>query len=136
MTESDLHTVLKRRIETIWAKNSIMVQRIENTLSTGVFDTFVGTPWGAGWIELKIAGPQAKPAMRPGQPGFGHRCMTAGVPAHVLCASADGYLKLLNGWTIGEDWRDHVALTGSLDDLDCVRGMIVRCTTPPGYEAQ
>lgn len=129
MTEADLHKKLLRITKALWPVGAVMLHRVENTAAMGTFDTFFGTPAGSGWIELKITGPNAKPQMRPGQPAFGLVCKRAGVPAHVLCSSHKGELKLLNGWTTGDDWRDHLVMRADLGDKEAVRGVLLRCVT-------
>jgi len=110
MTESQLHKLLKKR------DPKSFMHRIENVAALGTFDTYYAKGGRSGWIELKIAGPNAKPEMRSGQPGFGERLRKQGIPAHVLCCSKSHELKLLNGWVLGDDWREHLVMRGHLDD--------------------
>lgn len=90
--------------------------RIENVVAAGTFDTYVAGHGKAGWIELKVAGPRAKPEVRAGQPGFGYRCLESGVPAHVLIGSPNGTIRLCEGIIMGDDWREHLVCEGRRDD--------------------
>lgn len=59
-------------------------------------------------MELKVAGPGAKPTLRPGQDTFAGMLMDAGVPCGYLVGSKCGALRLIGGRTTGADWREHV----------------------------
>lgn len=87
-------------------------RRIEdNSGNLGTFDTFIGRRGRAGWLELKVAGPNAKPSLRPGQPSFGAQCFDAGVPAAYLVGSPNGRVRLIGPLTVGDDWRDHLVMS-------------------------
>jgi len=131
MTEADLNEKIIALLSKLWPGEQLFWHRVENVVAIGTFDAFLGTPWGGGWVELKIAGPAAKPDVRPGQPGFGMRCKEAGIPAHILCCSNKGYVKLLEGECIGEDWEAHLVGTAQLGDLEAMRTLLLACTTPP-----
>jgi hypothetical protein len=130
MTESELHKKLVRLTVALWPSERLLMHRVENVAAIGTFDTFFGTPWGSGWIELKIAGPKAQPQVRPGQPGFGMRCFAAGVPAYILCSSHAGRIRLLQGYCLGSDWRDHQIMEGTISDAESMRAVLLRCVTP------
>ena len=129
MLESDLNRNLRGLMRKLWPSDSVIWERIENSAGIGTYDTFMAGPDGAGWIELKIAGPNAKPAMRPGQPAFGNRMLDGGVPAHVLCSTPSGNIKLISGRTFGHDWREHLVMRCGLRDRDAMRVLFVRCMT-------
>jgi len=126
-TESKLNSTIVRKIPKMFEETKPMWLRVENYLGSGTFDTWTGMLAFGGWIELKVCGPNAKPDMRDGQPAFGYRCKAAHVPAHVLCCSKDGYIKLLNGWTTGPDWRDHMVMEADLGDNDSLRMLLITC---------
>ena len=126
--ESDLNKKLRDMLPKIIDGPTVW-ERIENTAGLGTFDTFMGGWLGSGWIELKVAGPNAKPTMRPGQPAFGQRMKNAGIPAHVLCCSKAGDVKLICGWTNGDDWRELLVGRASLMDRDGMAVLLKRCMT-------
>jgi hypothetical protein len=131
MTESDLNKKLIALIKAIWPRQHLMWHRVENVAAIGTFDVFFGTPLGSGWIELKVCGPNAKPDVRPGQPGFGERCYKAGVPAHYLCGSNAGYIKLLDGRCMGPDWREWMVMEAQFDSHGCMADLLMKCIAPP-----
>jgi hypothetical protein len=121
-TEKDLSKALRKRLEE-WRPGS-MYRRIEDASGNlGTFDVFMAAkadwperPAQAAWVELKVAGPNAQPIMRMGQPAFGHDLLVAGVPAYVLVGHPDGSVRLLRGDTKGEDWLE--SLIGRYQTLD------------------
>lgn len=93
----------------------VIGRRIEDASGNlGTPDVFVA--WGGmarsrspcGWIELKVAGPNAKPILRPGQ----QATMTAfhhhGVPCAYLVGSDRGPVRMVGPLTDGDDWREHL----------------------------
>jgi len=121
-TEKDLSKALRKQLA-LWRPDAIY-RRIEDASGNlGTFDTFMHArtsfpnwPGTASWVELKVAGPNAKPAMRPGQTAFGHDLIMAGCPAYVLVGHADGSVRVLRGDTNGEDWFE--CLIGRYPALD------------------
>lgn len=97
-----------RKTPTMWP--------VENILNKGTFDLFVACGGKVAWVELKVAGPNAKPTVRAGQPGFGAMMALAGVPAVVLVGHPDGGWRLLKGSTTGDDWRECVLASGEVFD--------------------
>ena len=131
MKETDLNKMIQQLLIKLWPGEQLFWHRVENVAAIGTFDVFFGTPWGSGWVELKIAGPKAKPDVRPGQPGFAMRCLAAGVPAHILCCSDKGYVKLLEGICLGSDWEDHLVGTAEFGNAEAMRSLLMACTTAP-----
>lgn len=131
--ERDLNAKLRDMLPKLWPQGKDIWppvwHRVENAVAQGTFDTFIGSSIGCGWIELKVAGPNAKPQMRPGQPGFGAKMLRAGVPAHVIACSKRGEVRLMRGETMGDDWRDHVLMRCDLRDMEAMRVVLVRCMT-------
>lgn len=89
---------------------------VENRVNVGTFDTWIGCNRRSAWVELKIAGPNAAPKMRPGQPGFGYRQICVGHPAVVLVGHKDESYRLIAPDTVGSDWREKLLERG--DTLD------------------
>jgi hypothetical protein len=90
------------------------IEPVENILNKGTFDSFVMLRGCPLWIEAKRGGPNQRPAMRPGQSGFAHRMVRSGCRAWVLMGHPDKTVRLIDGRTIGEDWRDWLAYRGPL----------------------
>lgn len=112
MREAEFWDKVRRGIPGGW-----MVRRIEDSSGNlGTFDTFLGRRRLSGWLELKVAGPNAKPDLRPGQPAFGRQCVDAQIPAAYLVGSPQGSVRLIGPLTTGPDWRDH--LIARWDSLD------------------
>lgn len=113
-TEKDLSAHIRDMVKLRWGTDAVY-RRIEDTANLGTFDSLLIVKGRMAWIELKVAGPNAKPGMRPGQPGFGRQWLVAGGLAWVLVGHPYGSLRLLWGDTTDEDWRDQ--LVGRYDDL-------------------
>ena len=107
----------------------VVWKRIEDaTGDLGTADTIMGSKMGVGWIELKFAGPNAKPAYRPGQQAFLYRWGSAGIPAHTLIGSKDGRIRLVKHTCLeASEWRDHMVVDTRVDDKDQMRMLFVRC---------
>jgi hypothetical protein len=106
-TEVDLSRALKRVLRGMDERTAY--RRIEDSSGAlGTFDSFGVVSGRAFWVELKVAGPQAKPNVRPGQTGFGMAMMKAGLPACFMVGHKDGSLRLLSAACTGPDWRDHI----------------------------
>lgn len=88
----------------------VMAIRIEDASGTlGTWDAWVGAEGRGAWFEFKHTQTVSrKPRLRPGQHGFGMRLHVAKVPGCYIVGSSDGKVRLINGLTLGEDWRDHV----------------------------
>ncbi|MCP4466580.1 MAG: hypothetical protein GY813_07515 [Halieaceae bacterium] len=128
--ERDVNRAVSDRLKKIWdvpSEDRPFWLRVENGAQAGTFDVFIGNRIGCGWIELKLSGPNARPEMRKAQPSFGMQLRKAGIPAHVLTCSDSGELRLLNGWTLGHDWQDHLLARGHLEDLDSLEVMLTKC---------
>ena len=114
--ESDLNRKFRLAVKR-WSSDAgsgFFYSRVENTLSGGFPDTL----FSAGRLvlcELKVAGPNAKPDMRPGQPGFGYSVLSSGQPSFILIGHPDGSCRLLWGDCVGDDWRDR--LISRFDDV-------------------
>lgn len=107
-----------------WAKcrktipKAMMARRIEDRSGNlGTFDTFLAMGGVSGWLELKVAGPNAKPNIRPGQPAFARECFDAGVPAAYLVGSDSGRVRLLHPLTREHDWREHLIMDWDYLDM-------------------
>lgn len=128
MTEKDLQKALAKALEARWMGTRLPVpyvhEPVENMLNVGTFDNWICVGGVPAWVELKVCGPNAKPDMRPGQPGFGYRMLKAGVRAVVLCGSGDGSWKLLRGDTVGSDWREKLIARGDVVDEDVVHAIL------------
>lgn len=97
------------------------IEPIENAVNLGTFDTFAADDGIGVWLELKVAGPRAKPGIRSGQPAFGERMFRAGVRARILVSHPDGSCRLLDGRATDDDWRDWIIWEGGLEEcLVCV----------------
>lgn len=114
LTEKDLSAAVRDMVKVTWGTDAVY-RRIEDTANLGTFDSMLIVKGQMAWIEMKVAGPNAKPDMRPGQPGFGRQWLIAGGLAWVLVGHKDGSLRLIWGDTTGEDWRDQ--LVGRYDKL-------------------
>lgn len=95
----------------------MMARRIEDRSGNlGTYDLFLAMDGRAAWLELKVAGPNAQPAIRSGQPAFGRECFDAGVPSGYLVGSSCGHVRLLSPLARKDTWRDH--LVASWDEID------------------
>ncbi len=104
-------------------------KRIEDASGElGTADTLIGSPAGVGWIELKHAGPNAKPNYRPGQQAFLYDWGEAGIPAHTLIGSPNGRMRLLDHRCLDANkWRDHMVIDTHIGDKDQMRVLFMRC---------
>jgi hypothetical protein len=113
MTEADFWGRIRKKLP-----RRVFARRIEdNSGNLGTFDTFVGLNGRSAWMELKVAGPNAKPDLRPGQPSFAAQCFDAGIPAAYVIGSSDGSVRMVGPHTIGSDWRDHLICRWSALDV-------------------
>lgn len=105
MKEALFWGLIRHRMPPGW-----FVRRIEDASGNlGTYDTFLAhRGWGQAWLELKVAGPNAKPDLRRGQPAFGAGLHAAGVPCGYLVGSPSGKVRLIGPLTTGDDWRDHL----------------------------
>lgn len=99
----------------VWAKFKqhlparMMRRRIEDASGNkGTWDLFLAMGGHANWLELKCEGPNAKPALREGQPAFGRNLFDAGLTSGYLVGSPNGTVRLIGQLTTGADWRDHL----------------------------
>lgn len=99
-------------------------RRIEDASGNlGTYDGFCALKGWPAWVECKLAGPRAKPALRPGQMAFAHDAWAAGVPAWILIGHPDGSCRLIDGRTDGDDWREHLVLRCSRLDAELIRAI-------------
>jgi hypothetical protein len=99
----------------------LFVRRIEDASGNkGTWDTYMARSGRSGWIELKVAGPNAKLELRPGQQPFGQGLFDAGIPAAYLVGSDNGTVRLIGPCTDGKDWRDHVIARWGMLDMTAV----------------
>lgn len=105
MRESEFWGQIRKQIDQSW-----FVRRIEDASGNlGTYDTYLAHKgWGQAWLELKVAGPNAQPDLRKGQPAFGAGLHAAGVPCGYLVGSPNGRVRLIGPLTTGADWRHHV----------------------------
>lgn len=100
MTESDFWQKIQPKLP-----GGLFYRRIEDASGNlGTYDTFLAGDGKATWFDLKVAGPNAKPKLRPGQPAFGAEAWAAGIPAWYLVASDNGYVRLIDARTNGTNW--------------------------------
>lgn len=107
MTESDLWKSIRTKLP-----SGLFFRRIEDSSGNlGTYDTFMALDGKSTWFDLKIAGPNAKPTLRPGQMAFGMECWNSGIPAYYVIGSDTGLLRLVDARTNGGDWRNHLVLS-------------------------
>jgi hypothetical protein len=112
MTEAEFWSKIRKRMP-----RGVFARRIEDSSGNlGTFDTFVACDGRSAWMELKAAGPNAKPDLRPGQASFAAQCFDAGIPAAYLVGSPNGVVRMIGPGTTGDDWRQH--LVARWDHLD------------------
>lgn len=120
MTEAEFWAKVRANFPPGWMK-----RRIEDASGNlGTFDLFFGRRDLCGWLELKVAGPNARPKLRPGQPSFGADCFDAGIPAGYLVGSPDGQVRLIGPLTRGHDWREHLIMRWPTLDMQQVLLML------------
>lgn len=120
MTESDFWQKIRPKLPP-----GLFYRRIEDASGNlGTYDTFLAGHGRATWFDLKIAGPNARPTLRPGQPAFGAELWEAGIPAWYLVASNNGYVRLIDARTNGRDWWNHVVSSWDRVSKETVSDMI------------
>jgi hypothetical protein len=125
--EADLSRAVRDLVQATWGKDAVF-RRIEDASGNlGTFDGFLMVMGRAAWVELKVAGPNAKPKMRRGQPAFGSDILAAHGEAWVLVGHPDGSLRLLFGDTTGEDWHDKLHLRFDRLTVDVIEAMLPPC---------
>lgn len=101
--------------------SGMMIRRIEDRSGNlGTYDTFLAYMGHATWLELKHAGPNAKPKLRPGQRAFGRNLFDAGLQSGYLTGSRDGTVRLIGQLTSEHDWRDHLIFRRDAMDKETV----------------
>lgn len=104
MRESEFWQRVRRQLP-----KDMFHRRIEDASgNAGTWDTFFARNGRSAWIELKVAGPNAKLNLRPGQAPFGKALFDAGIPAAYLVGSTGGTVRMIGPCTDGVDWRDHL----------------------------
>jgi hypothetical protein len=122
--EADLSRAVRDLVQATWGKDAVF-RRIEDASGNlGTFDAWIVIRGHVAVTELKVAGPNAKPDMRRGQPAFGSDWTRAGGRAWVLVGHPDGSLRLLRGDTLGEDWRDCLVRRDDRLTPDLIRFMV------------
>lgn len=105
------------KVRKAWAPGW-MLRRIEDRSGNlGTFDTYYGRFERNGWLELKVAGPNAAFEPRRGQPAFAVDCHKAGIQSAWLVGSPNGLMRLIHPLSIGPDWRDHLLWSGPITDV-------------------
>jgi hypothetical protein len=121
--EAEFWAQIRRGMPTGW-----FVRRIEDASGNlGTYDTFLAhRGWGQAWMELKVAGPNAKPDLRKGQPAFGQGLDAAGVPCAYLVGSPNGRVRMIGPHTTGDDWREHLIAEWPALDVPAVLTALFR----------
>lgn len=106
-TEADLSRAIRKLLRGMEVRTAY--RRIEDASGNlGTHDSFIAVDGRAIWCELKVAGPNAKPDIRPGQSAFGVMMMRAGISSCFMVGHPDGSLRLISVFCEGDDWRDHL----------------------------
>lgn len=123
MNEAFFWGLVRHRMPPGW-----FTRRIEDKSGNlGTYDLFLAhRDWGQAWLELKVAGPDAKPELRKGQPAFGAGLHAAGVPCGYLVGSPNGKVRLIGPLTLGDDWREHLVAEWTHLDVPAVLTALFR----------
>lgn len=114
--EADVWQAFKRHLPP-----RMMVRRIEDASGNlGTPDTWLAMGGRSTWLELKHAGPNAKPKLRPGQAAFMRELFDAGLPSGYLVGSPDGSVRLIGQLMSGVDWREHLIFRRDAMDAETV----------------
>lgn len=103
----------------------IMWRRIEDSSgSLGTPDIILMGNGKCLWVEAKFGGPNAKPQMRAGQSAFAFETWKVNIPTLVLMGHPDGSAKLIDGRTVGDDWKDWLICRTSRLSLQFAQGIL------------
>jgi hypothetical protein len=101
-------------------------RRIEDASGNlGTYDTFLARNGRSAWLELKFAGPNAKPDLRPGQAAFGLALSNEKIPCGYLIGHGDGSIRVIGPRLMDPaDWRDHLEFRRDVLDAEAVQAVL------------
>ena len=117
-TEGELSGRLRQAAKQRFDKTPILWRRIEDASGNlGTPDVFAIIDQQPVWIELKVTDTAgAKPQMRRGQAAFGEAVRQAGGRSLVAIGTkGTDHVRIVRGWTQGDDWRSLMIYEGSAD---------------------